>query len=502
MGRPVAGTTPPPDSAARARTGRRVLLNTGALAGSSLWRILISFGLQLLIAHRLGPEGLGQYTAVLAYLNVCQVLSELGLPQLLVRDLSQRPAERVTSFRTALLLQGGLAFVVWAGLSLLSFLLPFGATTRLALIVVGATLPFFAVTSVCETLFQAGERMELVMGVEVTINTLILVASGLVLWRGGGVVQLGGVLVLTQAISSGLCLLLLRRSGLLAVQPEPQPPVALGVRAGYLLRRARPFYALALSNVLLQRLDILLLSVLAGEVITGIYSAAYLVVRVLLILSQTYWQALYPTLSRLRQQAVDQYESLARLAVRFGLLALLPAAAIGSVVAEPLIGLIFSGEAYGLSGQVFRVLIWTAPLYQLALFAVNLLLVEHRPARGLQIPGVHILSVLLLLPGLALASGAVGAAGAVTAATFVGAAWGVALVGRLPVPVGLPRRTGRLLGITGLTALATLAVLVSLPGAYAWLLAAAVGGCVYLLGVYGAGLVTLEDWARVYRLFK
>ncbi len=32
-----------------------------------------------------------EYTAILAYLNVCQVLCELGLPQLLVRDLSQQP---------------------------------------------------------------------------------------------------------------------------------------------------------------------------------------------------------------------------------------------------------------------------------------------------------------------------------------------------------------------------------------------------------------------------
>lgn len=73
------------------RIANRVLLNTGVLIGSSLWRILISFGLQVLIAYRLGVQGFGQYTAILAYLNVCQVLYELGLPQLLVRYLSQQP---------------------------------------------------------------------------------------------------------------------------------------------------------------------------------------------------------------------------------------------------------------------------------------------------------------------------------------------------------------------------------------------------------------------------
>ena len=73
------------------RIANRVLLDTGVLIGSSLWHILISFGLQVLIAYRLGVQRFGQYTAILAYLNVCQVLCELGLPQLLVRDLSQQP---------------------------------------------------------------------------------------------------------------------------------------------------------------------------------------------------------------------------------------------------------------------------------------------------------------------------------------------------------------------------------------------------------------------------
>src|SRR5438874_11553797 len=83
-------------------TGRRILMNTGAMASSNLWRIMISFALQLLIARKLGLAGLGAYTIALAYLNVCQVVSELGLPGLLVRDLAQTPTHRRSYFRIAL----------------------------------------------------------------------------------------------------------------------------------------------------------------------------------------------------------------------------------------------------------------------------------------------------------------------------------------------------------------------------------------------------------------
>ena len=78
-------------------TGRRVLVNTGALTSASLWRIAMSFILQLLIARRLGVEALGIYTTAMAYLNVSQVVTELGLPALLVRDLAQEPWRRRSS---------------------------------------------------------------------------------------------------------------------------------------------------------------------------------------------------------------------------------------------------------------------------------------------------------------------------------------------------------------------------------------------------------------------
>ena len=99
-----------PETPAR-QTGRRVLVNTGALTTASLYRIGMSFVLQLIIARRLGIEGLGHYTIAMAYLNVSQVISEFGLPNLLVRDLAQAPQHRRAYFRVLVALQVGLAFL-------------------------------------------------------------------------------------------------------------------------------------------------------------------------------------------------------------------------------------------------------------------------------------------------------------------------------------------------------------------------------------------------------
>lgn len=473
------------------RTDRRVLLNTGALAGSSLWRIGLTFVLQLLIANRLGAEGLGQYTAAMAYLNVCQVLSELGLPQLLVRDLARFPDRRRLYFTYALGLQLGASLLVWAALVALTLILPFQPSTQLALILVTASLPFYAISSVCETIFQAGERMELLMGVEMTTNALIVAVSILLLWRGGTVIHLSAVIIGTQAFSALLCIYLTHRHHLLprsTFHAERNPWLLLRI----LWRKMRPFYALSLANVLVHRLDILLLSAIAGEVITGIYSAAYLVVRIFFILSQTFWQALYPTLSRLRQQSLQQYQRLAALGLRYGLIVLLFVAAASSGVAESLLGLIFRNEHYQQSVPVFQILVWTVPVFFLSTYAINLLLVERKPRYSLQIALVHLVIVACLLPLLSQIVYAPGAASAVLAAIVVSATVGMFWVHRTGITLNLPTRWHWMLLSTLLVA-GSVHLLSRLAPSSSWPLHILGSAFLYLVLLWMGNLLSVQD---------
>lgn len=471
-------------SAAPRQTGRRVLVNTGALTSASLYRIGMSFVLQLLIARRLGVEGLGHYTIAMAYLNVSQVVSELGLPALLVRDLAQMPDRRRNYFRALLGIQVVMGLLTWGALVLLSLLLPYGDTTRSALWLVGASLPLFAVSSASQTLFQAGERMELVMGVEVFINTLILALSVVVLWRGGGEEMLIMVIVVTQAVSALTCIFLVMRSRLLSGEQK-----AVGVDVGGLLRQAMPFFGLSLGDVLLQRIDILLLSIVAGPGVTGIYSAAYNVVRVLLKLVQSFWKALYPTLSRLHQQAQAQYERLARLGLRYGLLLLLPSATIGTAVAVGALSLIFGGE-YEESARVFQVLLWAAPLFLIENYAITLLMVERHLRASLVVLALHLAATVLALPPLTRWQGADGAAWAVVLAGALGAGFGAWQIHRLRLPLQIK-------GFWFMLAGALVAGICAFLLPLSWPIQAALGGAVYLAFCWVTGVLSSSDWSTL-----
>ncbi len=479
------GSSTPPDPAA-VHTGRRVLINTGALTSASLWRIVISFVLQVLIARRLGVEGLGHYTIALAYLNVSQVVVELGLPTLFVRDLAQNPTHRRVYFRWLLGIQLVTSVLTWLALIGLTFALTFTPVTAASLWLVGASLPFYAVTSAAQTLFQAGERMELVMGVEVAINTLILLVSLGVLWLGGDELALIAVIIATQAISATVCMVLLVRSRLLAGIQEQ-----VAVHLPVLLRRTTPFFGLALSDVLLQRLDILLLGFIAGPAVTGIYSAAYNVVRILMKLIQSFWRALYPTLSRLQRHSAERYTRLRLLSLRFGLLAVLPAAAISFGVAPGMLQTLFGGD-YGASAEVYRILIWAAPLYLFEIYAITLLMIEHQLRASLWISVVHIGATALLLPPLAANFGADGAGFAVVIAGAIGALLGVWLLHSLRMPIRIQKTAQMGLALLLAGGLATM-----LP--FGWVVNAMLSAVVYATVCWVTGVLTPSDFQTLRR---
>ena len=423
-----------------ARPGRRVLRNAGALTGSNLWRIGVSFGLQLLVARWLGTVALGQYTVALAWLNVAQVVSELGLQSLLVRDLAQTPHLRQGYFRLALTVQLGAAVLICLCLLGLGWLLPVSSTLRLSLGLAGLTLPAYAITSVCQTFFQAGERMELVMVIEVIINTLIVGLSVLAIGLGGAVPALMGVMVITQIVSALLCLFWLQRSGLLAAPRDAPAQSALAPAPHFTMaptivwRQVAPFYGQALADVLLQRVDILLLSMMGNPTITGIYSAAYSVVRVLWKVIQSYWRAFYPTLSRLALTQNARFRQLCRNGLQYGLVLVLLGVAASLLLADWLLPLILGAEGAA-SVPAFDALIWSSPFFFIEMYAVIVLMVDHRPRLSLLLTTVHLAAVIVLLPLLAAHFGALGAAWAATTASLLGALVSVGLVWRRNLPV-------------------------------------------------------------------
>ena len=199
-------------------------------------------------------------------------------------------------------------------------------------------------------------------------------------------------------------------------------------------RQVAPFYGQALADVLLQRVDILLLSMMGNPTMTGIYSAAYSVVRVLWKVIQSYWRAFYPTLSRLALTQNARFRQLCRNGLHYGLVLVLLGVAVSLLLADWLLPLILGAEGAA-SVPAFGALIWSSPFFFIEMYAVIVLMVDHQPRLSLLLTTVHLAAVIVLLPLLAAHFGALGAAWAATAASLLGALVSVGLVWRRNLPV-------------------------------------------------------------------
>ncbi len=248
---------------------------------------------------------------------------------------------------------------------------------------------------------------------------------------------------------------------------------------------ARPFYWLSLADVLLHRLDILLLNVVAGDYLTGVYSIAYSLVRVVVKLIQSYWKALYPTFSRLRQESMTHYRRLADLSLRYGLMVVLPGAALAVGVAPNVLTLLYGAEAAA-SVAAFQVLVWMTPFFLLETYAITLLMAEHYPRQSLLLTFLHIGAVALLLPPLTQSFGAMGAAASMVSATAIGALAGRYLLATRTIPARVSK-----LGWLVTAALLAGALNYWLP--LPWLLRTAVSGALYLALIWFTGVFAASD---------
>ncbi|GIV79414.1 MAG: hypothetical protein KatS3mg050_3808 [Litorilinea sp.] len=349
-------------------------------------RIAFNAILSIFVARQLGAAGLGKYAVLAAYWNVFQVVATLGVPRLVIRAIAREPEASRFWFQRTLVNQligagvGGFALLATANL------LRHPPDTLLALAVVALALAPAAVVSALETVFQGRQEMHWIPLAQGVATALQLLLSVVLLLSGYGIVALAWTIVLGQ-----VCLVLMEiwaaRSLFLWQSFQVQLSPALR-----LFWDALDFFLNSLSVVLFSRLDVLILSQLAGEQATGLYNAAFLIIQMVNFLSSSYSNAAYPVLSHLFTAAWERFADLMYQSLRFGTAVNVLAAIWLAIGAQPIIGLLYHREEYLMSARLLQ---WCAPF--VVIFLWNAILSSGLMAGNQQRSSVIVAGVKLLL---------------------------------------------------------------------------------------------------------
>ena len=322
---------------------------------------VIAQGLTLLftlaVARTLGDQGFGQFAFISAVVAIANVVTTFGQDTILIRDVAAgHPAGAPNGlFSAALLIQLGLSALFIAALLVIGPRLGNQtAETQTALLVAALSLIPLAYSTVLSAILRGRGRMG-AFALFSCATAAILGLGALVLWRRGGDLLDAAFILLTAQIGGAIVAFVLYRR--VSVWPGrwPRPARRQLSRAW---RTGSVLAGLMILAVLYQRLDVLLLSLLAGDAATGYYAAAARILEALKILPGAFFGALLPIL--VAGERPDIRHAYRRsFAALLGLSVVL--AALTAALARPLIAWLF-GPDFMPAVAPLRIISWSLPL--------------------------------------------------------------------------------------------------------------------------------------------
>lgn len=274
----------------------RILAGSAWLLGGELANRGSRFLITVLVARRFGPDGLGEWSFALSLALLFALLAEFGLPVVIAREVARDPGLTDRYMRQGLTLKLVLSLLTYGAIgATLPALAPDGSAVPLLLLLgIFAILDTYA--QLFYAVFRARQRMEL--------EAMSKLAQGLALVGVGGMLIAGGqdlVLVAmaplaAAAIGLALALVMFRRFAPLGLTTDLRASLSL-------LWSALPIFVSSLAFLVYFRIDTVLVSLMKGDVETGLYNAAYnFIFPPLALAPLLFVNALFPSLSSARSQ--------------------------------------------------------------------------------------------------------------------------------------------------------------------------------------------------------
>ncbi len=358
-------------------TERRIARNALVRTAGEIIAKVASLLFFVTMARELGTDGFGAFMFALGLTGALLIGAGFGTDELTAREVARDHSRGGRYLSDVSALKTASAVVLLALAVLISQLGDFSYDARAAVVIVGVGVAVEAIARTWYMIFQANERLDLISLSIVIQRTLTAVAGIVVLTRGGGVVAAS--LVFSIGAVCGLVVSELSVRRLVPSRPRPQP------RAWpRLLKTAFPIGVAFLLYILLLRLDVTLLSFIAGEAEVGLYAAAYRLVESTQFVAWAMSAAMMPWLSRTATGGLVRGYELGLKAMNA---VLLPISLVFVLFAEGIVDLLY-GDAFAPAVLPLQLLGLTSALYGMQSLASTTLIARDSPGTFGKLVGV------------------------------------------------------------------------------------------------------------------
>ncbi len=334
----------------------RVAKNTLVLVALRVLMPALAVGLVLMLSRYLGVEGLGRYTLAFSFLYLFNAVAPLGLGAIITRDGARNRAQLDGMLSNAMTLGAITSLTLTLAVAALAYLFDYDHETRVAIVILGLALLPCTIGTFQDSTFVALERMDyLAFG---TLAEYVIKVGGgmLLLFLGFGLNSVLLLAVIGRVVGCVISAILLKRLNIhvrWALESET-------IRG--LLKLAPTFLLIGIFATLYWRIDIFMLSKLKPVEEVGYYGAAWRILELAMVLPQSLCLSLYPQISASALSDLSQLRNIGRSAMRYLLVLSLPAAIGVTLLAAPLLQILY-GEAFRAASHTLSILILTLVPY-------------------------------------------------------------------------------------------------------------------------------------------
>lgn len=329
---------------------QRIAKNSGIIiVGDVIFRV-ISLAVIICLARYLGTVGFGKYSFVFAYLAFFDILLDLGLQQILVREMS-----RDASFASKLI---GNAYIIRLILAVFGVvlsiivinLLSYPIDTTTYVYIASFTLPFISFSYFYSTIFQANLKMEYNVIAKLVFKIISAILIIQIIFSQGTLMQVILVLVFSRMVETLINYICSRKF----VRAKFEIDFKLW---RYLFKESLPLALASVIWIIYFRIDVVMLSMMQGDASVGIYSAAYKLSEPLSFIPAALMISLFPIMAASFKTSEERLVKSYRFAIRYILIIILPIAISITIIADKIVFLIYGAEFVS-SAAVLQILIW------------------------------------------------------------------------------------------------------------------------------------------------
>jgi O-antigen/teichoic acid export membrane protein len=485
-----------PDRPAATEPLRSILDNSSLLIGAQVIASVLAMVLTVLVSRALGDAEFGRFHLALSLTTILGVAVDWGLSQVLARSVARQRGLARPYLRRVLALVGGLGALLYATALVSAQALGYPADVRDLVLILGVLMVAEAVAQVLTAVFQAHERMVVPAVARIVANALMLGLVVVVLRAGYGARMVAAVLLVSTLVR-------------VAMQGWAVPrlagfrtPVAATPAWRGLLAAGFPFFLANGIGPFFFRINVLMLGAMTTDAAVGWFGVANRLMDALNFVPQFLTMATFPVAARLWLTSRADFRATVRQTLHLLLVVTVPAAVMIHVLAEEIVALLFTLEAYGPAVPILRIHAASLALIFVDFYLVGLLMAIGRERRWIAISisawcvvGPALNWLLIPLADARWGNGGIGAA----IATLVTEA-GILLVVVRSLPAGtFGREQARVAARAAALGAGLAALLIAGRAAgVPWLLTAALGGAGYLAAAVALGLVPRDvlRWIR------